>query len=182
MHLMIDLETLGTDPRSVILSLGAVLYADDDITRTFYVELDAQEQLDHYRRHANMSTVAWWVDQDHRAKAVLRPRAPESLVSAMTGLENMLTRNEWAEVLVWSNGASFDIPILQTAFQDTGIKCPWQYYNERCFRTMKTLFKNIKAPTMDGLTKDSVKHNALNDALNQTLHLRKLLECAAAIQ
>ncbi len=43
---MVDLETLGTDPKSVILSIGAVTFdpenAKEDFSNTFYVNVDPE--------------------------------------------------------------------------------------------------------------------------------------------
>jgi hypothetical protein len=173
MHLMIDLETLSTRSRAVILSIGAVILADDDIIEHYYVELDAQEQIETYNRHVDVGTIAWWMRQNHLAQRVFQPVKPVSLLTALSGLGHMLPGPLWENVQVWSNGATFDIPIVNSAYADIGGKSPWGYQNERCYRTLKNLFPSVKADSMQ----TQVEHNALDDALYQALHLRKLLQC-----
>ena len=172
MHLMIDLETLSTDPRAVVLSLGAVVFNHEDIHNTLYLELDIREQMEVYKRHVSADTLAWWMKQSSAARTVFSPQHPVLMHDAISQMIDMLSAVEWGGIHVWSNGGSFDIPIIHTMCTDTGVKLPWQYFNERCYRTLKNAFPNVKAVPMEG-----VEHNALNDALYQALHLRKLLEC-----
>ena len=174
MHLMVDLETLSTDPRAVVLSLGAVVFTHEDIVHTLYAELDVREQIESYHRHVSADTLQWWMKQSHAARTVFAPQNPQKLHEVISQLKDMLTPVEWGSIMVWSNGGSFDIPILHTICTDVGINIPWQFFNERCYRTMKNTFPNVKPVPFEG-----VEHNALNDALHQALHLRKLLECTS---
>lgn len=167
MHLMLDLETLGTDPRSVILSIGAVFFTETEIGKKFYVELDADEQTEYFKRKVSMNTVAWWIDQDDDAKQLFSNPDKKMFGIALSELHDFIGE-EAATVEVWSNGASFDIPMLNTAFHDVGLPTPWRFYNERCYRTMKNLVPGVPKPDV------GTKHNALDDALAQALHLQAI--------
>lgn len=172
LHLMVDLETLSTDPRAVMLSLGAVVFHAEDIVSTLYIEFDLREQLEVYHRHVEAGTLAWWMKQSSAARTVFSPQHPTKMHDAISQLKDMLQPVDWGSIQVWSNGGAFDIPIIHTACTDVGISPPWIHWNERCYRTMKNLYPKIKPTPMEG-----VEHNALNDALYQALHLRKILEC-----
>ena len=172
MHVMIDLETLGTSPRAVILSIGAVAFeTDGTFTGTYYTELFAQEQIDVYSRYVSIDTIAWWGEQSPEAKSVLTSTNAVSLHSALDRLRGFLPEKTWEKAQVWSNGASFDIPMLNDAYQGLGEKAPWRYWNERCYRTMKNYFAHIKSPAPP-----KVAHNALEDAKAQAAHLALILQ------
>jgi hypothetical protein len=78
------------------------------------------------------------------------------------------------EVIVWGNGASFDVPLLEAAFAKCSIKPHWKYYNSLCYRTLKNLYKAIQyiPPRM--------KHSALEDAKAQAAHAERILAYIAA--
>jgi hypothetical protein len=63
---MIDIETLGLEPGSVILSIGAVAFGMDrkpDMPmKEFYVELDTKQP----QRVVDLDTVKWWMDQPNK--------------------------------------------------------------------------------------------------------------------
>jgi hypothetical protein len=88
-----------------------------------------------------------------------------SLELALSSLAQFVPQQD---VLVWSNGASFDIPILNSAFNDVNVAAPWKFYNERCYRTMKNLYPDVPYARAEG----SVAHNALHDARDQARHLQ----------
>jgi exodeoxyribonuclease VIII len=71
---------------------------------------------------------------------------------------------------LWGNGAVFDNTILGNAYFITGRKPPWNPWDDRCYRTVKALFKWIPADERQG-----TYHNALDDAMHQTKHLIKIL-------
>jgi hypothetical protein len=71
-------------------------------------------------------------------------------------------------VEIYGNGANFDLPILTAAYRACGLPIPWKYYNERCYRTIKSLYPSVEAPKNG--------HNALEDARNQAMHLMRLQE------
>jgi hypothetical protein len=60
-----------------------------------------------------------------------------------------------------SNGADFDIPLLTVGYKKVNQKLPWNFWNIRCFRTLKNLAPNCE-PTFTKTT-----HNALEDAIHQ---------------
>ena len=66
---------------------------------------------------------------------------------------------------IWSNGADFDVPILAHIYMKMGMSPPWQFYNVRCYRTVKNMAKWVENEQRE------IAHNALSDADDQTRHL-----------
>ena len=64
-HAMIDLETLGTKPDCVILTLGAIKFdpfTNEEPHSGLYQKLDIDEQ-DKLKRTQDESTIEWWGKQ-----------------------------------------------------------------------------------------------------------------------
>ncbi len=65
-HAMIDIETLGTEPGSVVLSVGAVKFdpfnnIEPNNGKHWMLDVDAQTNVG---RLVDESTLAWWGKQD----------------------------------------------------------------------------------------------------------------------
>jgi hypothetical protein len=157
---MVDLETFGTKPGSPIASIGAVRFDGEKILDKFYVVVDvAHSPLQAF----DGDTVKWWLGQAKGAQEALLNKESHSLFGAL----HMFT--EWLgddAGEVWGNGASFDNVLLQAAYEACGMDVPWKFWNDRCFRTVKNLYRDVKAPKRKG-----THHNALDDAIHQAEHL-----------
>lgn len=169
---MIDLETLGTTPGCVILSIGAVAF--DTITGElgpeFYTVVSTASCLERGLTTGE-STKAWWAKQADEAKTVLK-EAEESDVSlseAMNKLTLYLEQFGIKKVCIWGNGADFDNAILSCCYDAVDQSVPWVPWNNRCYRTLKNL---IKGPR---LKREGTYHNALDDAKTQAKHAIGLL-------
>lgn len=170
--LMLDLETLSTHANAHILSIGACKFDENGISHEFYANITPAEQTG---AHIDPLTVQWWLKQDVNAKL--------ELTKDQEFLEEVLKRFAfWAtaegKCLVWGNGSDFDNVILANAYARYNLQLPWEFYNNRCYRTVKNLFPvcNKVAP--------HIKHHALSDAISQANHLieiRSYLNSAFAI-
>jgi exodeoxyribonuclease VIII len=49
------------------------------------------------------------------------------------------------------------------------LPCPWNFWDDRCYRTVKRFAPDIK------MNFSGVKHHALADARHQALHLQRIL-------
>jgi DNA polymerase III epsilon subunit-like protein len=165
-HCMIDLETLDTVSTSVILSIGAVKFdlesdkIDDD---GYYAVADVDDQTSRGRTISH-STLAWWMGQEKEAQKVFFEPSM-TLESALIGLIDWLSHDKRC---VWSNGASFDIPMMEHAFKSYGMEIPWQHWNTRCVRTYRALPWAKAVPKIE----PKVKHHAMFDALAQAQHVQ----------
>lgn len=160
---MIDMETLGTTADAVILSIGAVKFnletgkIDDE---GFYRSVSVESNLDLGRRISE-DTLIWWFNQGPEAQGVYHEEKID-LDTALVELSDWIGAGDFNP---WSNGADFDLPMLQHAYTQLKVETPWKFWNNRCFRTLKNLpgAKAIKVPFA------GVQHNALADAHHQAV-------------
>ena len=66
-NLMLDIETLGTGPNSVILSIGAVEFDETGVISKFYEAIDPESCTD-WGLQIDARTVLWWMDQNDAAR------------------------------------------------------------------------------------------------------------------
>ena len=168
-HVMIDLETLGTQPGSVILSIGAVLFdptkpVGECLGEEFYVVVNKESSTD-CDMTISEDTLAWWMKQSAEARKVLidAETGGETMEGALKALSKFIP----ASAKIWSNGANFDQPLLDVAYDRVCEPLPWKYWNSRCYRTIVALHQNEKAirpPTV-------CAHNAREDAKWQARHM-----------
>lgn len=167
-HVMLDLETMGTAPGSMIAAIGACTFVTDAPRQTFYarVELRGQDRLG---LTIDPDTVLWWLAQDEPAREELthpslrRHRQP--LAAALTELHNRIRWwSEGRELRLWANGANFDPGIAETAWRACfpGTAPAWRYHEVRCVRTLLEL-----AGVDRKAFPPRVAHHALHDALAQ---------------
>jgi exodeoxyribonuclease VIII len=162
--LMIDLETIGTDPTTTVISLGACFFdlETGKIGPTFYMALDVDEQLKK-GRSLDGSTLKWWMGQSGAAKKVFNEKAKSADEVLRTFSTWVLANCQISKVKPWGNGATFDISIMENMYRMYGIKCPWMYNSIMDLRTFRRFIANG-----DKVDKSSgVDHNALDDAINQ---------------
>jgi DNA polymerase III epsilon subunit-like protein len=159
MNVMIDLETMGSGNKAAIVSIGAVVF-ENIITDKFYCNVDLESSMQ-VGLTVDASTIEWWLTQPNRGDLLPERR---TILTALYKFRDWLPANP----IVWGNGATFDNVIIRNAFNACGIKCPWAYKNDRCFRTMKNMY-----PKLHGLF-TGIQHNALNDAVTQAIYLMEI--------
>lgn len=165
--IMLDLETMSTNPNAAIIAIGAVAFNQKDgVVDRFDVQvnLDSAMQCGGW---VDGSTVMWWLKQSNEARSNFSnndsaPHINEAL-------------NRFAEFYkkhggkVYGNGAMFDNAILGNAYKRAGFEIPWKFWNDMCYRTIKNMNKHIE------LERIGIYHNAVDDAESQALHLIKIL-------
>lgn len=177
-HVMLDLETLGTSNKAVVLSIGAVKFDpySSDLGQTFYVELTGDLKTQQANgRIIDASTVLWWMQQGAMAKQVFSDPPIEGVIRAST-VSALLQFRDFIndpETCLWGNGADFDNAILADLYRDMAIPVPWSFRFNRCFRTIKGMFPEVT------IARDGVHHNALDDAVHQAKHLQEIMKCIA---
>jgi hypothetical protein len=171
-NIMIDLETMSTEPNAAILSIGAVEmnFETRELGEEFYQNVVLSSCL-RMGMHRSQSTLDWWAkDENKAARDSLAKDAVhiDLALQAFISWCNLLAKPE--ELVPWSNGAGFDIPIIESAIKTCGKQIPWPFYNQSCFRTLKRLFFSVQVP------RQGMKHNALDDAKHQARHLLAITE------
>lgn len=168
-NLMLDLETLGTSPGCVVLSIGAVQFTRDGISGEFHTHIDLESSFE-AGLVMEPRTVMWWLDQSKEAQNAFLQAETFPLVDALSALIDTF---KWKDLRVWANGASFDFPILKAAFQAADLEPPWRFYNEMDYRSIKNL---VPKEVLNKLrVHPGIAHDALDDARAQALTLNALI-------
>lgn len=166
---MVDLETLGTRPGSVILSIGAVFFdpkaEGEGLGHEFHIIIDVASSCV-AGLNGSASTIKWWRDQSPEARATYDKAFSGygiDLSAALAQFKAWLSGHaDLGKVKIWGNGAAFDNALLLEAYLRAGLPRPWGHRGDRCFRTLKNLARSIPEPRFIG-----VPHFALDDAKHQ---------------
>ena len=169
---MVDLETLGTAPGSVILSIGAVAFNEGQPEAEWKV-LDVKpirvSRSRAYGLTIDEGTLSWWLGQENAALVLLRACLADGAIDLRDAVEAL---SMWYPkgAHMWGNGADFDNVLLKCACDAVGISLPYRYSGNRCYRTMRAEYKeHIAEEVFQG-----VRHDALADALHQTRYLQAI--------
>lgn len=167
MDIMIDIESLDTSPDCVILTIGAVLFdpKGSGVIEKLELRPTIEEQTETYNRSINEDTLRWWSGQ-----------SPEALEEAMGDAGRIPFREAmdklykfcWNHRAVWSNGASFDVVAMESAWRNLGMRIPWPYYT---VRDTRTLYEIAGVSLKDGGHVTS--HKAVEDAERQAIVVQK---------
>lgn len=165
---MVDLETLGQRPGCVVLSIGAIFFdpKTGKLGPKFYKVVRTQSCLK-AGLTTDQGTLDWWAGQPEPARQVVdqaqQKRGTLELSDALSKFGEFLQKQAGGHVRVWGNGSDFDNAILAVAYHAVDLELPWKFWNNRCFRTLKSLSaaKGIK------MGREGTYHNALDDALTQ---------------
>lgn len=180
---MVDIETLGRRPYCPVLSIGACAFhmnstgmPSEIVVEPFHATITLESCLE-VGLKPDASTLLWWLVGDKerpentptdaaRQQAFADPQA----VPLPVALDAFTTFLNSRPLKLWGNSARFDLGILEAAYLACGKEPPWQFWNERCYRTIKNL---PEAKSVE-LQRYGVHHNALDDAISQALHLHAI--------
>ena len=175
---MIDIETLGLSPGSVIFQIAAVPFGPGGVGAGLNAVVSVQASLA-AGLTTDPSTVDYWASKPDESSRIFR--TAHSAVAlypaeALTGL-GMWTDQVASEagkkrpdLRVWGNGAAFDNALITEACKRVGVRPLWNYRSDRCFRTLKAIRQAVKAPEFEGRP-----HDALDDARHQARHAVAIL-------
>src|SRR3990172_68071 len=167
-HVMVDIECLGSQPGSVIVSIGAVRFglpvgiADTD---PFYRNISIKSSIK-AGCTVDGDNVKWWLTQSKEAQERLFDPAPTGFHEALSAFRQWYGTPKFT----WSHGSNFDLTLLDSAYRLLNQMPPWKYKQVRDTRTMFWM-----APDYGRFVKerkamvpvDGVKHDALADAIRQ---------------
>lgn len=165
-HIMVDLETMGTDPATApIVSIGAVAFTQTGIVENFYRGVSLKSTLQS-GAVIEAATVLWWLGENKVAQDALLDAQHEGVPIRQALEDFMQFVGTYGDRLsgVWGNGATFDNAILHASGKRCGVPM-WQFWNDKCYRTAKGLRPDIK------MVREGVHHHALDDARSQAHHL-----------
>lgn len=159
----IDIETLSQKKTAAVVSIGAVKFNDKEILDTFYINISPMSCKE-AGLYIQQESIEWWKSQKPEAYAALKNNR-KSLTEALTEFKIWYGPKS---VPTWANSNSFDCVILENAYNSINVACPWKFYDERCFRTFKAMFKS-------DFKLEGTAHNALDDAIYQTKYMLDVL-------
>lgn len=180
-NLMIDIETLGTSSTAAILSIAAVYF--DPLTGALGEEFNRKISLDaniKAGRTIDSRTLQWWMSQDKTAQ--------DNAFCFKTTEETKLTTvlKDFAKFIKpdtkpWGNGATFDITIIQTAFDRCKLQVPWAFWNVRDVRTAVELGMIVGVNPKSDIPFTGVRHDALDDSKHQVKYLSAIFKAIGGL-
>ena len=169
---MLDLETAGLPPDGAIMSLGFCFF-----------NMDTQEIGPTFKKNINLATAVrdggtihpgtfvWWLRQSDEARRGVLADNYDIRAVLEEFREFILTHSRKQDVLIYGNGAEFDVTLLNGAYIRAGIEVPWNPFGARCFRTIRNMFPSVE---YNPEKKPGVAHDSLDDAIFQAQHLFKI--------
>lgn len=169
---MVDCETLDIGERPVLLSIGAVVFNDQQIQDYFEYFINKETAISEGFT-VSQSTLDWWDQQDPDARAYAF-NGEGDIQEALKALIQFYELNECTEI--WSKGSLADIRWINNALDYFGIERPWKYYKEFCFRTLLKSAPKFDMPFV------GMPHNALDDAIHQAKQFIEIKKMQATQQ
>ncbi len=167
----IDLETLGRDHDAQVLSIGACSELSD---LEFYVEIEIGAYDSRIFRRER-ATEEWWAEQGGFHPTTDAPVPPGTAVHRLITEYFDPLYKQYEEVEVWANSPSFDLAMLRYHFRHFVLACPWEYWQEQDFRTVRRLGKFLRLPVARG----TAPHHALLDARQQCNYVEAVMATLA---
>lgn len=181
-NIMIDLETLSTHTNAAIIEIGAVEFNKQtgEVGEKFNVIIDPKDWCKN-DRHVDGETIQWWFKQtnDARKRFVTKQKNIKycTLKHALVMLKNFImvcdTVDEDKNVVVWGNGSTMDITILESAYEYFDIEIPWKFWSVNDVRTIVDLNPIIKTQT---IFNSGIQHSAVGDCLHQIKYLTNTIK------
>jgi hypothetical protein len=176
--IMVDLETLATTQDAVILSIGACRFDPKTLStpadlhaNAFYQNID----LDFYDSYPGVfrkdqRTIDWWLSQSEAALDALEADqiAPRDAIIKFAAWVKAQSFDS-----IWAKSPEFDLAILGYHFDYFGVTRPWSFRQNRDVRTAEKLARDLRGFTPT-LPNGTVKHNALDDAISQSISIQQI--------
>ena len=160
---VVDLETLSIHPNACIVSIGAVLIEDMEITDTFYINVDGRTCKE-AGLHIEPDTIKWWGEQSKEAQEAWQ-KNPVPLQEAIDKFTLWYGKES---IPIWGYGANFDVVILESAYRALDMNIPWKFWDISCLRTLMNV--------LDKRLPKANNHNALDDATAEAKVLIEILK------
>jgi len=175
MQIMVDIETMDTEPTAAIVSIGAVCFdkrifstRDELDARSFYINISL-ESNEVVGRTFSASTLTWWLKQSKEAQKSLFEEPMLPLKAALVKYRMWLEKQPADRY--YANDPDFDIVILNNALKQIGDRSPFAYYQHRSLRTtIEDAYPDDEViPTID----IGIAHNAKDDAIKQAMMVQQ---------
>ena len=181
-----DVETLGKESNSVMLSMAAVYFdpttnpSPDDLRKgSFFVKFNVEDQIKRLNRKVGKTTMQWWAKQcDNVREKSFKPN-PAIDVQFEDGYEAM---REWAKTKndskcwVWARG-NLDQLVLDSFEEQLEIQPIWPFSRWRDVRTgidflhgTTNGYVNVDYPGFDKFL-HITKHDPVDDCILDAMQL-----------
>lgn len=136
-HVMVDVETMGTDVNSVILQVSFEVFnffsKEDGFATSMYPCLFKQVKSG---RSIESGTVAWWIEKNPELLTVLIKKSTNpSYFFEVEDIGEIFSSFNDKGYIMWARSPEFDIQMLENL---TGVK--YNYRNKMDVRTIEKLF------------------------------------------
>lgn len=165
-HLMIDIETLGTKPGSVITQIAAVQFdlKTGKLGETFNEKISIQSCLN-IGLQVDEGSLEFWSEQPQGNFNNLFKNTRN--ISEVLYLFRVFVNSlKPSDLEVWGNSNRFDLGILENAYNKINQDKPWNFRNERDVRTLVSFNPSIKEKHIKSANNYN-KHDALDDCMFQ---------------
>lgn len=176
-HIMVDLETFGTESNSIILSISAMAFdpRTGDVLNDNYFDshINVDSCVD-VGLSFDPNTVFWWMEQSEIARKKIiegQKNSSSTLYTTLTSFSRWINSFGF-DVYIWGNSPRFDLGLLQCAYNKCKIKIPWKYSNELDVRTIIRFAPEIKKNEIN----TGVSHSGIDDCEFQISYLYKTLK------
>ena len=173
-HLVIDIETFGTNDDAVILELAGITVVPDEnkhLKTDGYADyvFDIEHQMNVLNRKVESGTLAWWLEKGSMLQSMFTDAENSSklfkpcylqLAEAVRQL-----RDDFPAVYFWSRGTDFDFRIIKNIAQQLNLEPFWKFWEVRDIRTIS----NPLLLPNEFVTSNN--HRALDDAYNEATEL-----------
>lgn len=172
-HVMIDIETLGTDPDAVVLTIGGVKFDPFNESRgtwdPFYYTLEIEEQETNGRTICDNTINNFWMKPEN-VEEFEKAISPEGRTPVDDVLEELRKWQLHCDGL-WAWGNDFDFKILDHLYKNYDRNIPWPFYRKEDARSVCNFMP--KDPRRDyGRT----THNAMEDCIKQVYAVHRTIQ------
>lgn len=178
LDIMVDLETLHTDPNATIIQIGVVGF-----------DIRTGKTIQEFNEYANISlnkalnvsgdTLKFWLKTNPKLLLEIITKQEQSSDTIVMKFYNWIKDlQKTYSVYFWGNGLMFDGVLIETAFRNLGLKSPFSYRQMRDVRTLLE-FASVKSGLSEKELKDrannnaTVEHDALEDCKYQINYVVK---------
>ena len=177
-HIMLDIETLGTEPGSAILTIGLAHF---DPARGVIVDSTefrcTQASQEALERAIDPATVKWWGQQSQEAQDRLTEPPLYDDVGEMLkdvwSWMNGVCASQW-DLAVWAKGPGFDQVLCRDLAKQVGQKWKGHFSRDMCVRTMLLIAKAKGWGDILAM-ENTLAHGAEADAVHQANQVMEVM-------
>ena len=174
---MFDVETLGVESNSVILSLACIHFRSDEkptfrelVDSAYFVKFNVRDQVENYGRKVDKGTLEWWEKQCEivRKKSFLPSKDDQNLRTGVESFHSWIQSKNDNKSWVWARG-SLDDTLLHSIERQLKVETLLPYHRWRDVRTAVDLLYDstngyCKVDHIDFLyERDIIKHDPVID-------------------